>query len=433
MLARDRAFLGALLLFAALTCFAALNGARWLEQRRASIRSERALNVETQVPVSRLTHRAVLEPAPLAALAIGRGDLDPFSARVSMLTGRHALHAQWQIASPLTLLAGRFDLAFLIVVLFPLLIIALAYNVLAAERERGTLLMVLSQPVRVRTLLAAKIGVRAIAVLGSAVALTGVAGLCVVDPDADGASIALAAWLGATLLYGAFWFGLALWVNATGARPATNAVALVTAWVALVIVMPAALNLVVTAMHPLPSRLALLQATRAIDNETARTATKLLDRFYHDHPELVPAADRAHFTRVSYAARLEQERRLLPAVVAFERQLEAQQAAIDRYRFASPAVLTSELLTRIAGNDRVRFLAWQESVRAFVLTWRERFVRDFYLGRPVARGTAVPQFRFDETPRSGAHAAGSLLGLAAMALVVTAAGLLALRRFSVGS
>jgi ABC-2 type transport system permease protein len=436
LLVRDHAFVAATLLFTALTVFAVANGARWLEQRRASIAGERAQNEKlyaATTPPSRLEHRAVFDPAPAAALAVGRGDLDPFTSRVTMLTGRHKLFSQWQLANPLTLLAGRFDLAFLVVYLFPLLIVALTYNVLSSEREQGTLVMVLSQPVRLRTLLAAKIGVRGLAVLAAAGIVTAAASFFVIDFGAPGAWTALAAWLAATALYGAFWFGLSLWVNAAGRSSAANAVALITLWVALVVVAPVLLNLGVAAMHPLPSRLALLQSTRAIENETSRAATKLLDRFYSDHPELVPDADRMHYLRSGYAVRQEQERRLLPEVVAYERQLRAQQGAIDRWRFASPAVLTSEVLAGIAGNDRTRFLAWQDAVRAFVVQWRERLLADFYLGQPMtpAKTRALPRFRFQEPPQGRAQLGASLAGLLAMSLLAAGAGFVALRRYPI--
>jgi ABC-2 type transport system permease protein len=432
LLLRDRAFAAAMLLFAGLTVFAVANGARWLGQRRASIAIERARSENRGLSLpTLLEHRAVLEPAPAAALAVGRGDLDPFASRVNMLTVRHRLFAQWQLANPLLLLAGRFDLAFLIVYLFPLLIIALTYNVLSSEREQGTLVMVLAQPVRLRALLAAKIGVRGVAVLAAAAIVTAAASSFAIDFGASGAAFALIAWLLATVLYGAFWFALALWINAAGRSSATNAVALITIWVGLVIVTPVLLNLGVAAMHPLPSRLALLQSTRAVENATSRASSRLLGRFYHDHPELVPVADRMHFTRSAYAVRLEQEWHLLPAILAYEGQLRAQQAAIDRWRFASPAVLTSELLSRIAGNDRMRFLAYQDAVRAFVLTWRRRLVADYYLGRPLppAAVRSLPQFRFDDPPL--VRIGDSLLALAAMTLLVAAAGFLALRRYRV--
>ena len=44
----------------------------------------------------------------------------------------------------------------MLVQLFPLLVIALAYDILSGDRERGTLALLLSQPLHLRDLLAAK-------------------------------------------------------------------------------------------------------------------------------------------------------------------------------------------------------------------------------------------------------------------------------------
>ena len=64
------------------------------------------------------------------------------------------------MTSPRKLLVGHFDLLFVMVYGYPLLIIALTYNLLATEREEGTLALVLAQPIRLRTLVAAKIALR---------------------------------------------------------------------------------------------------------------------------------------------------------------------------------------------------------------------------------------------------------------------------------
>ena len=48
---------------------------------------------------------------------------------------------------PTRMAGGAFDAAFFFVVLFPLVVIGLSYELLSGERERGTLAMLLSQPV----------------------------------------------------------------------------------------------------------------------------------------------------------------------------------------------------------------------------------------------------------------------------------------------
>ena len=61
---------------------------------------------------------------------------------------------------------GRFDLAFVLIYLYPLLILALTYNLLSAEKEQGTLALALSQPVSLRTLVSARWRCAAVVLLG---------------------------------------------------------------------------------------------------------------------------------------------------------------------------------------------------------------------------------------------------------------------------
>ena len=94
---------------------------------------------------------AQLPPAPLGAFAIGQTDLYPYYVKVSTLNQQTYLNND-EIEHPLHLLSGRFDLAFVVLYLYPLVILVLTYNMVSAEKESGTLAMTLSQPVTLRTL-----------------------------------------------------------------------------------------------------------------------------------------------------------------------------------------------------------------------------------------------------------------------------------------
>ena len=69
-------------------------------------------------------------------------------------------------------MVGRFDLAFVVVYLLPLLVLALSFNVLSEEREQGTLALTLSQPVSARGVVAAKLAFRALLVVGMVLAVS---------------------------------------------------------------------------------------------------------------------------------------------------------------------------------------------------------------------------------------------------------------------
>jgi ABC-2 type transport system permease protein len=81
---------------------------------------------------------AVMPPAPLAPLAIGQSDLLPYYYKIS-LRSRDTMLGNDEIENPVHLLSGRFDLAFVTIYLYPLVILALSYNLISAEKEDGTL------------------------------------------------------------------------------------------------------------------------------------------------------------------------------------------------------------------------------------------------------------------------------------------------------
>ena len=164
---------------AAVMLFAASNGARWsaLQQERhgklVADESERREDTRAellriaaggsprsrffdprnpaQVGQSFVAGYALLPPAALAPLSVGQSDLLPAHYKIT-LASREALFAGDELDNPTNLLAGSFDVAFVIVFLYPLLILALGYNLLSGEKESGILALTLSQPIRLRGL-----------------------------------------------------------------------------------------------------------------------------------------------------------------------------------------------------------------------------------------------------------------------------------------
>lgn len=168
---------------------------------------------------------AFMPPAPLAALSVGQSDLNPYYFKVS-LQSRQAFIGNDEIENPHNLLAGKFDLSFVVVYLLPLVILALSFNLLSGEKEAGTLALIMSQPVSLRLLLIGKIATRFALVL-SVIVLSAVAvGVLLggVNFGAEGAWVRFLLWIVAVAFYSAFWFALAVLVNAWGKGSATNAV-----------------------------------------------------------------------------------------------------------------------------------------------------------------------------------------------------------------
>ena len=375
---------------------------------------------------------AFLPPGPLAPLAVGQSDLLPYYFKVS-LRSRDTIIGNDEIENPVHLLSGRFDLAFAIIYLFPLLILALSYNLISSEKEDGTLAMTLSQPVSLRTLAAGKIALRGLFVISVATAISIAAALFSgVNLAAEGALPRFLLWIVAVAAYGAFWFALAVAVNALGRGSSTNAVALAGMWLVFVLLVPALLNVAVKAVHPVPSRVEMIQAMREAGDDVTRTRSKLLAKYLEDHPELVPATkDSAQeFAVRSVAIMEEMERRVQPVLARFETQLAQQQDLVDHYRFLSPAVLMQSALYDLAGTNVFRYKHFAQLTQEFHREWSDHFSP--LVARSVkltpASIDAMPKFAYreeafpDVLARVGISLAG-LLGLAAIAAFAAIRGM----------
>jgi ABC-2 type transport system permease protein len=381
------------------------------------------------------TRYAQLPPAPLSALSVGQSDLYPYYFKVSRQS-KQSFTTNDEIENPTNLLAGRFDLAFVIIYLFPLLILALSYNLISAEREQGTLAMMMSQPVALRSFVAGKIGLRAIVVSLLAIGFS-FAGFLLggVKMTAEGAWWRLLFWIGIVVAYGAFWFALAVAVNALGKSSATNALALAGLWLVFVLLVPSLLNVTVTSSYPVPSRVEMIQATRRASAEATAKGSQLLAKYFEDHPELTAGgkADPTDFYTRSIATQEETERLVQPVVDHFDRQVIGQQSLVDRFRFLSPAVVTQAALNDIAGASVARYRHFLSLVDEFHQAWKSYFnPRIVQKARFGAEDyNRFPNFAFREEP-SGAvirRIAIGLFGLLTPTLLVVWVGLRALRRY----
>lgn len=382
------------------------------------------------------TRYAVLPPGPLATLAIGQSDLYPYYFKVSTLNKQTFIHNN-ELENPTNLLVGRFDFAFVILYLFPLAILALSYNLISGERDDGTLAMLLAQPVGLDTLILGKVLLRGGVVITLAVVLS-LVGAAAGEWVAEGFWLRLGLWTVVTALYGIFWFALAVAINAAGARSATNAVTLIGLWLLFVVLIPAAVNVAVTTASPVPSRVELIQAMREASSAANAQGSRLLARYYEDHPELVPArVDPGSFALRSTAVREEVDRAIAPVLERYDRQLLGQQNLVERYRFLSPAILAQQVLGDLAGTGLERYRYFLDQVDRFHQTWQDFFVPRIFRRQAVRAADIdrLPVFRFREEPVetvSGRVLVG-LAGLAVPSLLLLGLALPGLRRYPIAA
>ncbi|TAG80183.1 MAG: DUF3526 domain-containing protein [Betaproteobacteria bacterium] len=347
---------------------------------------------------------AILPYAALAPIAFGQSDLMPNYYRMSYRAKSNFMD-DGELENPWNLLTGRFDFAFVVVVLLPLAILALTYNMLSGEREQGTLKLVLAQGGRPGSLILGKLFARTFPVLSVTLGVLFIFVLATRAVDAN-VAIQLIALACVIALYSAFWFAIATLMNVLNRSSAFNAIVLVGAWVGLVLVVPIVMNLAIQSAHPLPSRTQFATQNRLITIEGLNRYNDLLsaDYRYVSEPEVLkPRADgtfdvqprrRAHFLLARDVDQLLDAER-----EKFDRQLKVQQQSVDTFGFLSPAIVAYESLTTFAGTDSARYLRFQSQVDAFHREWKAFFEPRVLGGRAMTAEdyAKLPAFAWNET------------------------------------
>lgn len=382
-------------------------------------------------------HVAVLPPTALAATAVGQSDLAPPYAKVSA-EGKETFALDDEIENPSNLLIGQFDLAFFIVLLLPLAIIALSYDALSGEREQGTLALALANPVRLASLLAGKLAYRAALVVGSVV-LALVAGLLLAGlpmDDAD-ALARLAWWVLLVAAYAVLWFAIGAAVGAAGRGSAYNALVLTGVWVALALVVPALLSVAVSVALPAPSRAEMINRIRTVQTEADKAFDANAARFAQEHadmaapgPGLLAPADAARALRRLEVQQLAAER--VSALMAqFDARLARQQRAVDALRFLSPAIVMQQGLNDVAGTGTRRQQRFAEQVDAFHRQWQGFFAPKVRANAALTMADldTLPRFAWKED-RPAALAASLLPALAGLLVPAALVLVVASRRLA---
>lgn len=362
---------------------------------------------------------AIMPTAPLAPLAFGQSDMFPNSYKVTYRSKVTFMYDS-EIGNPWNLLSGHVDLAFVLTYLLPLLIFALSYNLLSAEREQGTLKMLLSQPLTPITLVVGKLAARAAVLLPLAV-IVPAAVLLLTRPEARSLNQMglLLAWLALITVYGLFWFGLAVVVNALGKSSAANILILIATWVALVLVVPVVLNLAVQTTHPIPSRAELATTTRIITIKGLNRYHDLLSadyRYTAQREILLPKNGKIEVQprrRAQFLVQRDVDNEIQTVLDRFDTQLAAQQALVDRYGLMSPAIIAYEGITALAGTGSKRYLHFQALVDQFHGAWKTYFEPRILNGIAIAEQDfeRMPKFEWRESPEDGTFPATALRAL----------------------
>ncbi len=223
----------------------------------------------------------VNETHPVNALSIGQRDVNSSIQNVNIRNLESQLY-DTDLFNPYGLLAGNLDFSFVLIYLFPLLIISFTYNLLSEEKEGGTWRLVLSQHNKPVDLLWKKLVVRAFVVLFALFLLLSVAVL-VLSLPLDNALLSVT---GVSVFYILFWFATSFLVVSLQKSSGTGAVMLATIWLMLTIVLPGAANNYLSARYEVPEALSTMVKQReGLHEKWDLDEQPTLDKFFTHYPQ----------------------------------------------------------------------------------------------------------------------------------------------------
>ncbi|MEM9886802.1 MAG: DUF3526 domain-containing protein [Bacteroidota bacterium] len=225
----------------------------------------------------------------ITGLSIGHRDIHPSVQLVNIRNLEEQKHAT-ELRNPLYQLLGNLDFSFVLIYLFPLIIIAFCFNLLSEEKEGGTWILVLSQSTQPLTIIRTKLWIRLASILAVLLSLLTIGKIYLAIPS----NAAFFAFTLVSVLYVLFWFALAWFVVSLQKSSSQNALSLLLVWVLLTIILPASINALVINLYPVPEAYSTVIESRdgyhtKWDLPKAPTIQKFKDHYpqfsKYEHPE----------------------------------------------------------------------------------------------------------------------------------------------------
>ena len=367
----------------------------------------------------RISKAVTAELPPLIDATAGSAGYEPYATTANFRSRADSLFKRTQLGNPEMLARGSLDLGFVAIIVAPLLLIGLGHGVFVADRDSGTARLVLAQAGGPGRLLLARSLPRLALVAGPL--LLALAWLMLTGPSVPGRAAAALSWSLVVLLYLALWWAIILLVNTFKVSAETAALALVSVWALVSLVLPALITALAQIAYPPPSRFEQIAAARA--SEIAATSAWDND---HKQPAKDDIAGAVADMRRSVAIGTIVKTAVSPINARFDGQLAGQQSVVSALSLLSPARVAADALADSAGTGSAAALDFRRSAAAYVDELKAPMERLANQGRALDAEAYATLPRYVPPPPRTAPLAALLYLLVA---TLVAAGI-TFRRFS---
>jgi len=387
---RDRSVLALMAVTLLLAVFAVWSGLQdvatqheTIERLAAADRADREAALEQQNDWGGAAyysfHLTYDPPSAFAFAAMGQRDVVPWKHRIRMLALEGQIYES-DTGNPEFALIGRFDAAFLIPFVLPLLFIVLLYDVRAGERAAGRYELLCATAGRSGSLWAWRSGLRA-AALSVCVVVPLLAGGWISGAGAGTLLAASAVVLAYAALSTVICSLLAAWQQAS---PVILA-GLIGLWMVVTVIVPSAGSVVIDRLVPVPSGAEIVMRQREAVNDAWDLPKKAtMEPFLERHPEWVEFADieSAFEWKWYYAFQQVGDQKTEPLSKAYAAGRLERDRWAGRLALLSPPALVQRTLQRLAGTDVRAALAYEQAVRQFHAELRAYYYPKLFRGEP---------------------------------------------------
>jgi ABC-2 type transport system permease protein len=302
------------------------------------------------------------EPAPLAVVSLGVSDTRANYVRITRFGSPFDTRNKPELINPEQLMAGHFDLAFVLVFLSPLLLLILSYDILGYEKDEGMLSLISLHAGGLARWTVLRVGVQWAVVFFSTALLWLLAG-------AVTGSWVVSLWLGLLLsgLYLLFWAAWIVFILSLRRGVSFNALTLALSWMAFCILLPAVANLWGQTQYPHSFSTEITDAQRAeryalYDKEAEELEPQLFEVFpeaqkspYLQDTARNPLIDRHYYDAAGFLL----NEAAAAEVIATE---EGRERLARKSAWYNPAYAMQMGLDEIAGNGSTAYLAFQADI-----------------------------------------------------------------------
>ncbi len=311
-------------------------------------------------------------PNQWANLSLGIRDLHPYCQGIRLL-GLHSQLYDSGFNNPTHSLAGNFDLSFVLIILVPLWIISLVYNLISSEEELGTWRLLASSATPVTQLLALKLYVRWFFVIAICLGIQ----LAAMLYNSLAWDVSALAWAAITVAYVTFWFAVCSAVVALRSNSSFNASVLLALWLLLCIVAPATMNLATQSLLPVPYGFEISMQQRQTthggwDKPKAETFEKVKTKHPKEWGSVKPELEKYSWTWY-YAMHQVGDDSVSELAASYFQTLEKRQQWAESFAYLSPPVLAQLLYDRVACSDLSTQLRYLDFVTQTHQQLKDRF------------------------------------------------------------